>query len=212
MTTNLANGKKYIGLHRGSDDSYIGSGTLLKRSIKKYGKNNFVKEVIDTATTLEHASILERYYILLYNAVESDCFYNLSFGGEQIKGRLHSKETLKKQSDSLKLRYKLDPTLRHKVGKSNRGKPILEKTKSALIRSNTGRKITEETRNKMKQRAVARYDADGSLYPELIHENGEIIKSGKNISRLASELKISKGNLHSMINGKRKSVSGWRIK
>lgn len=41
-TTNLKNGKKYIGKHYGElNDSYLGSGTLLKKAIEKYGKESF---------------------------------------------------------------------------------------------------------------------------------------------------------------------------
>jgi hypothetical protein len=45
-TTNLINGKIYIGKDKHNNDNYIGSGKILKQAIAKYGRNNFVKEVM----------------------------------------------------------------------------------------------------------------------------------------------------------------------
>jgi len=43
LTTNLLNGKIYIGQSVKNDPYYLGGGKNLKRSIKKYGRSNFVK-------------------------------------------------------------------------------------------------------------------------------------------------------------------------
>ena len=87
LTTNLINGKKYIGQHKGDiDDSYLGSGTLISKAIKCYGKENFSKAILQLCDTREEADQWERYYIDLFNAVEDSNFYNLQEGGTQGDG------------------------------------------------------------------------------------------------------------------------------
>lgn len=46
-TTNLINNKIYIGKDTHDNPKYLGSGIVLKRAIKKYGKLNFLKETIE---------------------------------------------------------------------------------------------------------------------------------------------------------------------
>ena len=52
-TTNLINGKKYIGKHKSNkfDTWYLGSGIVLKKAIKKYGRENFQTIIIEKIYT-----------------------------------------------------------------------------------------------------------------------------------------------------------------
>lgn len=82
LTTNLINGKRYIGQHYGKiDDSYIGSGNTLKKAIQKYGKKNFRKQILEICANYNAMNIAERKWIKYYNAVESSEFYNIAEGG-----------------------------------------------------------------------------------------------------------------------------------
>ena len=86
ITTNNINGKKYIGQKKydecGNWKDYLGSGIILTKSIKKYGKENFSKEIIEECETKEQLNEREKYWISYYNAVDSDDFYNIAFGGD----------------------------------------------------------------------------------------------------------------------------------
>lgn len=84
LTTNLINGKKYIGQHYGDiDDKYLGSGVAFVRALNKYGKENFQKEILEI-TTKDKVNEREQYYIELHNAFLSDEYYNLTTGGENL--------------------------------------------------------------------------------------------------------------------------------
>ena len=96
LTTNLVNGKKYIGQRKiqkcGIEkDSYLGSGILITRAIKEYGRDNFRRDILDFADNAKDLDDKEIYYINLYDAVESDDFYNIASGGI---GHVYTDETL----------------------------------------------------------------------------------------------------------------------
>lgn len=82
-TTNLVNGKIYIGQHKSTnfDARYYGSGLLLREALKKYGKDNFTIEVIEECASKKELDEKEIYYIYLFDAMNSDIDYNLSLGG-----------------------------------------------------------------------------------------------------------------------------------
>ena len=85
VTTNLINGRKYVGQtkrdKKGNWKSYLGSGTILKLAIKKYGRENFHREIIDIAFNKNELNYLERYYTILFNSVEDNTWYNIIYGG-----------------------------------------------------------------------------------------------------------------------------------
>ena len=86
-TTNLINGKFYIGKHQTKDlqDDYMGSGKLIKAAIKKYGVDNFHKEILHVVQTEKEMDFLEK--ILVVPDIETN--YNLCNGGKGGWGYLN---------------------------------------------------------------------------------------------------------------------------
>lgn len=80
-TTNLINGKKYIGKDQNNDPKYLGSGTIFRRALKKHGASNFKKEILQHCSSLEELSKAEIYWISHFSAAQSNTFYNISTGG-----------------------------------------------------------------------------------------------------------------------------------
>ena len=78
LTTNLINGKIYIGKRQKStfDQNYYGSGTVLEQALIKYGKENFKREILDWAYSLEELNEKECYWIKKYNAKNKKIGYN----------------------------------------------------------------------------------------------------------------------------------------
>ena len=45
--TNKINGKIYIGQTSKNDETYLGSGTIITKAVLKYGRDSFIKEIIN---------------------------------------------------------------------------------------------------------------------------------------------------------------------
>jgi len=80
-TINRVNGRMYIGMDSRNNPTYLGSGKALKCAINKYGKNNFIKEILEVCSNREELARQEIYWIKHYNAVDSPLYYNIKRGG-----------------------------------------------------------------------------------------------------------------------------------
>ena len=87
--TNLINGKTYIGQHKYKklNDSYMGSGVYLEKAKKKYGIENFKKEIlVFNILKKEHIDLLEKTFIASEREkVGARNCYNIAKGGERRK-------------------------------------------------------------------------------------------------------------------------------
>ncbi len=78
-TINLINGKFYIGKDSKNNPDYFGSGIILKKAIKKYGKENFKKEILEYCNSEKELDQKEIFWIKKLNSIENG--YNIALGG-----------------------------------------------------------------------------------------------------------------------------------
>lgn len=121
-TTNLVNGKIYIGQSiNDEDDNYIGSGTYIKKAIKKYGKDNFKKEIIERCDNKENLNELELFWINHYDATNRNIGYNVATWTDG----LFSRESRERQKSFLGRKHSSES--KEKIRKALVGKPKTQK-------------------------------------------------------------------------------------
>ena len=85
--TNKLNGKIYIGQSIRSVEksgSYYGSGIYIVAAIKKYGKCNFEKAILEHCSSVEELNTREIYWIAELNSTIKNIGYNINAGGEGL--------------------------------------------------------------------------------------------------------------------------------
>ena len=115
LITNKLNNKKYVGQTKSSigykkrfsdhcsEAKYSYGKCALHNAIIKYGKDNFIVELIEDNIEEKDIDNLEKYYIAYYNTfIENNQGYNMTYGGQGVHGYKHSKDTLLKISSSSK--------------------------------------------------------------------------------------------------------------
>lgn len=149
-TTNLINGKIYIGQDSYNNPKYLGGGVYFNRAIKKYGRNNFKKEILEQCETSKQLNEREEYWIKKLNSTNSKIGYNIiekAFG--IYKGYKHTLESNEKLSNSLKGKPKSEEHKRN-LSLSTLGKPKhTEESKQKLREFKTGFKYSEESKQKL---------------------------------------------------------------
>jgi hypothetical protein len=171
----MVNNKIYIGAHKtkNKNDGYMGSGKILKHAIKKYGIENFAKEIIYEASSMEEMFDKEKEMVEI-----GKHSYNLKVGGfggwdhingknhwthspnhiklmnekrlEKLKKEDYNKEFSLKVSEGLKEKIKNDPVYKRNLSeriKNMNRQFVLEKAnsiESIQKRKNTFAKIEHQ--------------------------------------------------------------------
>ena len=156
--TNKINGKTYIGQHKYKkfDDSYMGSGIHLRRAQKKYGIENFEKEILYSRIQYkETADDMEKFTIAKERAL-GKAEYNIADGGQGgalNKGRKLSEEWKKHISEGGKGKKRSEET-KKKLSEAGKNRHHSEETKKKL--SEAARNRTEEHKRKLSEAAKGR--------------------------------------------------------
>ena len=96
---NNINEKCYVGYHCTENpyDKYLGSGQLIKAAIKKYGRKNFSKEILEIIKDNDNWEQREIFWINEKNTKYPNG-YNLTDGGEGGIGKIFSDKSKKLMS------------------------------------------------------------------------------------------------------------------
>lgn len=158
LTTNLVNGKMYVGKHKASEfnPEYKGSGNLVCRAFDKYGWDNFKVELLKECDSIEELNQSEINEIKLRDAVRSPQYYNIATGGDgwsshweapgyrekivekftgegnPFYGHHHSEESIQRQVNSRHKKYEEDPEYRKRISEGQIGKRHTEETKAKM--------------------------------------------------------------------------------
>jgi group I intron endonuclease len=149
---NTINGKKYIGL---SIDVILRMNkkhkhsTPLINAIEKYGKESFIKYVVEYCDA-EDLQEREMFYIKEWKTKVPDG-YNLTDGGEGNTGYHPSEDTKKKMSNIAMGRKKSDET-KHKMSESRLGIHFSSETLEKMSEAKKGIPYNEERKKEAKER------------------------------------------------------------
>lgn len=223
-TTNLINGKQYVGKDKNNNPNYIGSGSDLKLAIKKYGKENFKKEIIEYCNNIKYLIEREEYWLKYYNAMDNPEFYNKTnkaFGNSGM-----SEEHKSNISKGLKKRI-WNPEWGLSIGKArigikhkkhtkgnkhgNYGKQKSEEHKNNMSVSRKGKPHSQEWKLAIKNNRIKCIESKSKPIIQLDKENN-ILKEYKSITEARNTTNIK--GIKDALTGRIKTSGGfiWKYK
>lgn len=228
-TTNLINGKIYIGKDKHDNPKYLGSGISLQNAIKKYGKENFQKEILEYCKSEDHMIEREIIWIRIFNSTDRAIGYNMTEGGTGGNTRInYTEQQLSeyniKLSNGVRNSEKYANSVENRRGKRrpehskklkemyasgeliphNLGKLTSEITRKKLSIALSGKSLTDEHKAKIgksKWKPVDQFDI-----------NGNYIKTYDSIKQAAVETNVNRDSIYGCCIGKYKQGGGYKWK
>jgi group I intron endonuclease len=169
LAINKKNGKVYVGqtvmplskrIAGHHTEARGGNSTrYFQRALKKYGFKNFKWEQIDCADNKNELNKKETDWIAFYHSNNETCGYNMTEGGDGVRGFIPSKESREKRGKSIHEHFKKYPRGRfkkshkEKLSIAHKGKALTKKHRENISISGKGKhtgsknssaKLTEE--------------------------------------------------------------------
>lgn len=174
-TTNMITNEYYIGKHytENLNDGYLGSGSKFLEDVKKYGKENFFRNILQFCKSYDEMNEAESKWIN-ENVMNDPMCLNLKTGGEynveisdELRkkyskgnlGRKHTEETKKKISEThLGKHWHQSESVKQKISESHKGKHPTEETRKKMSEARMGKRISEETKKKIGEANKKRWE------------------------------------------------------
>lgn len=171
-TTNLLSGRYYIGMHSTNnlEDGYLGSGYLISRAIKKHGKENFVREILEFCNSREELKSREKEIVDLREIAKEECMNLQVGGGGGFISEEHRIKCTKASNKAFKEKYENDPEFRkHMLELSRKGLEKAKESDKTVIKGGKnpyhkwlGSTHTIETKDKMSKAKKGKYDGENN--------------------------------------------------
>ncbi|XAO54378.1 homing endonuclease [Yersinia phage vB_YenM_P8] len=156
--TNKINNKIYIGVHKTDniDDKYMGTGKLILKAHKKYGIENFQKDILFVFDSInesenENLAFAKEADLVDQEFVNRPDTYNIDLGGRGGRGR--SASVRKRISDAQRGKPGKKPSKesRLKMSLAHKGKKLSEEHKIKIGNAGRGKKRPESANEAVRQ-------------------------------------------------------------
>lgn len=175
-TTNLLNGRYYIGVHttENENDGYLGSGTAITEAVKKYGRENFAREILEYYDTPSKAYEAEESLV----DVNDPLSYNMKKGGfggwgPNATKMSHTPEVIERANKKRRVSNSIAAKKMIEEGRHNfqlhkaGDKPHVRKARSQRMKGNNygaTRKITDNSRELWSEAAKGNTNVRGRIW------------------------------------------------
>lgn len=150
-TTCTVTSRYYIGMHSTDNlnDGYMGSGKRLRRSLRKYGKPNHVKEILEFCETRELLIEAEIKVITLEMITDNNCMNLMGGGKGGYISEEHYEKIKKLASDYQKEKWKNESYVQNFVSAATKALKKRHDDGKQSIPNWTGKNHSEETKRLM---------------------------------------------------------------